>query len=122
MRLPLRSLATVLGLIGAAVGLIVSLLYSLVHTLGRVAGISTDSTHFFIGVGLTILAMIGALTALVSGTVSAALMFLAVVGFAFIVGWWAILPALFLLPAVWLAYSNRAMQGRATPPQQPAAQ
>src|SRR5690349_13997472 len=105
MRLPLRSLATILGLVGAAVGLIVSLLYSLVHTLGRVAGISADSSHFFIGVGLTILAMIGALTAIVSGTVSAVLMLLALVGYAFIVGWWAILPALFLLPAVWLAYS-----------------
>jgi hypothetical protein len=122
MRLPLRSLATILGLVGAAVGLIVSLLYSLVHTLGRVTGISTDSSHFFIGVGLTILAMIGALTALVSGAVGALLLLVAAVGFAFIVGWWAILPALFLLPAVWLAYSNRALQGREGPPPQPAAQ
>jgi hypothetical protein len=119
MRLPLRSLGMILGLIGAAVGFVVSLLYSLAHTLGRVAGITADSSHFFIGLGLTALAILGALSAVVSGMFGAVLMLVAAVGFAFIVGWWAILPALFLLPAAWLAYRNRMLQGRAEPPQQP---
>ena len=121
MRIPLRSLAMILGLIGAVIGFVTSLLYSLAHVLGRIAGITTSSSHFFIGVGLTILALIGAVLAPFSGIVAALLMVAAVVGFAFIIGWWAILPAIFLLPAAWMAFSNRALQGEAGP-RQPGVQ
>ena len=120
MRLSLRTLALILGLIGALVGFIVSMFYSLFHVLGRVAGITADSSHFFIGLGLTIVAVVGALLAPISGIVAALLMLAAVVGFAFIVGWWAILPAIFLVPAIVLAFSNRALQGREQSAQQPA--
>jgi hypothetical protein len=115
----MRTLAMVLGVIGAVVGFVASLLYSLAHFLGRIAGITADRSHFFIGIGLTILAAIGAVMAPFSGVVAALLMVAAVVGFAFIIGWWAILPAIFLLPAAWIAFSNRMLQGE-TGPRQPA--
>jgi hypothetical protein len=120
MSLPMRSLAMILGVVGAVVGFIVSMLYSIAHVLGRIAGITANSSHFFIGVGLTILALIGAALAPFSGIVAGLLMVLSVIGFAFIIGWWAILPAIFLLPAAWMAVSNRALQGEAEP-RQPAA-
>lgn len=120
MKLSLRTLALILGLIGALVGFIVSMFYSLFHVLGRVTGITADSSHFFIGLGLTIVAVVGALLAPISGIVAALLMLAAVVGFAFIVGWWAILPAIFLAPAIVLAFSNRALQGQEQSAQQPA--
>lgn len=115
----MRSLAMILGVVGAVVGFITSMLYSVAHVLGRIAGITTSSSHFFIGVGLTILALIGAVLAPFSGIVAALLMILSVIGFAFIIGWWAILPAIFLLPAAWMAFSNRALQDEAGP-RQPA--
>lgn len=120
MKLTLRTAGMILGLFGAGVGFVVTLLYSLLHVFGRIAGFTADPSHFFIGVGLTILAVIGALVTMISGVAGALLMLVALIGFAFIVGWWAILPAIFLVPAIVLAFSNRAFQGRAGQSQQPA--
>lgn len=120
MRFTLRTASMILGLFGAGVGFVVSLLYSLLHVFGRIAGITADSSHFFIGLGLTIVAVIGALATPVSGVIGALLMLAALIGFAFIVGWWAILPAIFLVPAIVLAFSNRAFQGQTPQSRQPA--
>lgn len=112
MRLSLRTLGMIIGLIGAAVGFIVVLLYSIFHLLGRIAGIAPDSSHFLLGLLATIAAIVGALFAVPSGVIGAVLLLAATVGFFFATGWWGILPALFLVPAAVLAFSNRIFGSR----------
>src|SRR5215813_253115 len=114
MRFSLRTLGMILGFCGAAVAFVVNMLYSLFHTLGAVTGVANDQSHFFIGTGLAILAAIGAFLALGSGEVGAVLMVLSLVGFAFIIGWWTIIPALLLLPAAGLAFAGRRPEQPAT--------
>jgi hypothetical protein len=96
-----------IGLVGAVVGFVVSALYSLVHMLARISGVTADRSHFFIGTGLSILAVIGAVTAAGAPEVGAILMILATVGFFFILGWWAIIPAIFLVGASVMAIMSR---------------
>jgi hypothetical protein len=96
-----------IGLVGAVIAFVVSALYSLVHVLGRISGITGDQSHFFIGTGLTIVAVIGALCVAGAPEVGALLLILATIGFFFIVGWWAVIPAIFLLSAAALAIMSR---------------
>lgn len=112
MRLSLRTLGMIVGLIGAGVGFAVAVLYSLVHLFGRIAGISPDSGHFLIGLLATAAAVVGALLTVPSGVIGAVLLLLATVGFFFATGWWGILPALLLVPAALLAFSNRMFRPR----------
>jgi len=114
MRFSVRVIGMILGFCGAAVAFVVTMFYSLFHTVGEVAGIAQDQSHFFIGTGLAILAGIGAFLALGSGQIGAVLMVLSLVGFAFIIGWWTIIPALFLLPAAGLAFAGRRPEQPAT--------
>jgi hypothetical protein len=97
----------VLGIFGAAVAFVLNSLYSLAHVLGRIAGITADRSHFFIGTGLTIVALIGAVCVPSSPELGAVLMVLATIGFFFILGWWAVIPAIFLLTAAGFALMNR---------------
>lgn len=103
-----RAMAVTLGLIGTVIAFVVVSLYSVMHLLGRVSGITADRGHFFIGTGLTILAAIGSLLLAGSPEVGAVILVLATIGFFFIIGWWAIIPALFLLGAAGLAFMERA--------------
>jgi hypothetical protein len=105
-----RTGALTLGLVGAVVGFIVNLLYSLAHVLGRVAGVTANQSHFFIGTGLAILAGIGALVSAGAPEVGALLMVLAIIGFAFIIGWWAVIPGVFLVVAAGMAILGRVKQ------------
>jgi len=114
MRFSARAIGMILGFCGAAVAFVINMLYSLFHTMGEIAGITQDQSHFFIGTGLAILAAIGAFLALGSGQIGAVLMLLSLVGFAFIIGWWTIVPALFLLPAAGLAFAGRRPEQPAT--------
>jgi hypothetical protein len=99
-----------LGLVGAILGFVINSFYSLFHFLGRISGITADSSHFFIGLGLTIIAVIGSLAALVAPELSALILLVATIGFFFIMGWWAIIPAIFLLVAAWFALRGRQSQ------------
>lgn len=112
MRLSLRTLGMIIGLIGAGVGLVIALLYSVIHLFGRIAGITPDSPHFLLGLLATVAAVVGALFAVASGVIGGVLLLLAAVGFFFATGWWGILPALFLVPAAVLAFSNRMIRPR----------
>jgi hypothetical protein len=112
VKLTLRTLAMIGGIVGSVIGFIVSMFYSLFHVVGRISGITADESHFFIGMGLAILGVIGALMSPVSGQVGAILMLVAAVGFFFVIGWWAIIPAIFLLPSVWIAFNNRRDERR----------
>jgi hypothetical protein len=96
-----------IGLLGAVIGFIVSTLYSLFHFLARISGIYADRSHFFIGIGLAILAAVGSVFVLGSPEIGAVLLVLATIGFFFIIGWWAIIPAVFLVAAAALAIANR---------------
>jgi lysylphosphatidylglycerol synthetase-like protein (DUF2156 family) len=96
-----------IGLVGAVIGFVVNALYSLLHLLGRISGITSDRSHFFIGTGLSILAAIGAILVVSSPEAGALVLVLATIGFFFIVGWWAIIPAVFLIGAAVLAIMNR---------------
>jgi hypothetical protein len=46
-QLSIRMLALIIGLFGVIIAFIINLLYSFLHVLGRVAGITSDQTHFF---------------------------------------------------------------------------
>lgn len=104
MKLLSRTIAMAIGLVGTVIGFVVVALYSLVHVLARMSGVTADRSHFFIGVGLTIVAAIGSLVLLAAPEVGAIILVLATIGFWFIVGWWAIIPALFLLSAAVIAF------------------
>jgi len=103
-RLTERGLPVIIGIVGALVALVIDILYALAHVLGRVAGMNTDSSHFFGGLGVVLVAFIGALLAAVSPLVGAVLLVVAAIGFFFVVGWWAVIAAPFLLGAAYLAY------------------
>jgi hypothetical protein len=107
MRAVTHIMAMAIGLVGAVIGFIVNALYSFAHVLGRISGITADRSHFFIGTGLSILAVIGALCVAGAPEVGALLMIVATIGFFFIMGWWAIIPAIFLVAASALAIVNR---------------
>jgi hypothetical protein len=102
-----RVVTMAIGLVGAVIAFIVSALYSLVHVLGRISGMTADRSHFFIGTGLSLVAVIGAVLVVGFPEAGALLLIVATVGFFFILGWWAIIPALFLLSAAGLAIANR---------------
>jgi hypothetical protein len=102
-----------IGLVGAVIAFVVSALYSFAHVLGRISGITADQSHFFIGTGLTIVAVIGSLLVLVAPEAGALILVLATIGFVFILSWWAVIPAIFLLVAAGLAFMNRREYHRA---------
>ncbi len=122
MRLSLRILAVFEGLVGALVGFAISITASILRVIGGAVGISTDQAHFFLAIALSLLAFVGALLAIGPGLVAAICLLVAGVGFFFVAGWWGIIPALFLLPAAWLAYISRtpAPAPVAAPQPQPA--
>lgn len=116
MQLALRILGMIVGLVASAIMLIVDVLYSLSHVLGRVAGFTADTTHFWWGLFITLVGLIGALLAPFSWSASVLLMLVATVAFYFIAGWWAIIPAIFFVVAMLLVYRDRgATTGVRTP-------
>jgi len=108
MQVASRVMAMTLGLVGAVIAFVVVCMYSLLHLLGRISGITADHGHFFIGTGLSILAAVGALVVSGAPEVGAVILAVAAIGFFFIIGWWAIIPALFLLGAAGIAFMDRA--------------
>jgi hypothetical protein len=104
-----RTLALTVGVIGAVIGFVLTLLYSAFHTVGRIAGISNDSSHLLIGLLLSLAAFIGALLSVISPLLGAVLLAGTAIGFFFIIGWWAVLAAPFLLWAAFMAYRHRIL-------------
>lgn len=101
-----RMMAMAIGLVGSVIAFVVVSLYSIMHVLARMAGVTADRSHFFVGTGLTILAAIASLVVIGSPPIGAVLLILATVGFFFVVSWWAIIPALFLVSAAVMAYMS----------------
>jgi hypothetical protein len=106
-----RVFALILGLIGVVVAFTINLLYSSLHVLGRVAGITDDSTHFFWGLIVVLIALVGSVLAMFIPIIGAVLLLIAGIAFFFIAGWWALLASPFLLVGAVLAYNvSRAKQ------------
>lgn len=111
VRFTFRSIALIIGIVGTILVLIVNILYSLVHVLGRVSGISNDPSHFWWGMLVFLLALIGSFLAPIIPIASAILLLGTGIWFFFIVGWWAVIAAPFLFVAAILTFSNRPVKG-----------
>jgi len=104
-------LAMIVGLVGVVLAFVVNLLYSSLHVLGRIAGITSNPSHFFFGLLVVFIGLIGSVLALFVPIVGAVLLAVAGIAFFFIAGWWALLASPFLLIAAVLAYEHtRARQ------------
>ncbi len=57
----MRILSLIIGLIGVVIAFFVNLFYSSFHVLGRVAGITNDQTHFFWGLLVVLIGLVGSL-------------------------------------------------------------
>jgi cell division protein FtsW (lipid II flippase) len=88
--------------------LIIDILYSLAHVISRVSGYPTDTSHFFIGLIVTIIGVVGAFLADPLPTASVVLMLIAAVAFFFLVGAWAIIPGIVFLIAIVIVFFDRS--------------
>ncbi len=112
MQFTMRMLALIIGLFGVVVAFVINLLYSSFHVLGRVAGITNDQSHFFFGLLVILIGLVGSILALFIPIVGAVLLAVAGIAFFFIAGWWALLASPFLLIAAVLAYRYSRVQQR----------
>ena len=100
----MRILAFILGLVGVAIAFVVNLLYSSFHVLSSVVGIANDQTHFFWGLVVIFVGLVGSVFALFIPSVAMVLLLVAGIAFFFIAGWWALFASPFLLVAAFFAY------------------
>jgi hypothetical protein len=109
-RFTLRTIALIIGIVGTVIAFIINILYSLAHVLGRVAGIANDPTHFWWGLLVVLLALVGSFLAPILPVVAALLLVGTGIAFFFIVGWWAVIASPFLFVAALLTFSNRKVR------------
>jgi hypothetical protein len=114
MSIPLRILALISGIVGGVIGFVINLLNSTLHFVGQVTGITNNSGHLFIGTLVAIVACIAAILVMVAPEVGGILLILCAIGFFFAIGWWALIPAIFLLIGAWLAMKARPQRQTAT--------
>ncbi len=113
----MRTLALIIGLLGVVLAFLINLLYSSLHVLGRITGITSDQSHFFWGLIVIFIGLVGSLFALFIPTVGVVLLLVAGIAFFFIAGWWALLASPFLLIAAFLAF-RYSMQRQVSSPNQ----
>jgi hypothetical protein len=106
-RFALRTIATIVGLIGAMLALIITVLYSVAHVLTAIAGVPHDGAHFLGGLLVVLIGAVGAFVAPLLPILAAVMLIIAGIGFFFAVGWWAIIASVFFLVAAVLTFSNR---------------
>ena len=109
-RFTLRTIALIIGIVGTVIAFIINILYSLAHVLGRVAGIAADPTHFWWGLLVVLLALVGSFLAPILPIVAAILLVGTGIAFFFIVGWWAVIASPFLFVAALMTFSNRRVR------------
>ncbi|HEU5346190.1 MAG TPA: hypothetical protein VFU60_17715 [Ktedonobacterales bacterium] len=107
LKLALRTIGFILGLLASAIVLIIDILYSLTNTLVKAGGGSGFQSHFFIGILLVIIGAVGAFLADPLPTASVVLMLIAGIAFFFLVGFWAVIPAIVFLLAILLVFFDR---------------
>ena len=109
-RFTFRTIAMIVGLIGTLIALIIDILYSLVHVLGKAAGVTNDTSHFFWGLFVVLVALGGSFLAPILPILAAIMLLGAGIGFFFVVGWWAVIASPFLFVAAILTFSNRPVK------------
>ena len=109
-RFTFRTIALIIGIVGTVIAFIINILYSLAHVLGHVAGISDDPAHFWWGLLVVLLALVGSFLAPVLPIVAAVLLVGTGIAFFFIVGWWAVIASPFLFVAAIMTFSNRRVR------------
>jgi hypothetical protein len=102
----LRILAMIVGLVGVVIAFIVNLLYSSLQIMGRVSGVTSGPMHFFFGMLVILIGLIGSVVAVFDPIVGAVLLAIAGIAFFFIAGWWALFASPFLLVGAVLAYEH----------------
>ena len=107
MHLPMRMLSLIVGIAGAVIGFVINVLNSSLHFVGRIVGVTTSSGHLFIGSLVAIVAVVASILVLFAPEVGAILLVICTIGFFFAIGWWALIPAVFLLFAAWAAFMSR---------------
>lgn len=110
LKLALRVIAAIIGIVGAIIMLVINLVYSGANHLFDTGA----HTHGFWGLLVFLVALVGAILAIGMPRVGALLMAVAAVAFFFIVTWWAIIPAILLVIAAILAYMDRTKAQPAT--------
>jgi hypothetical protein len=106
-----RAAAMLFGILGVVLAFVINILYSTFHVLGRVSGIANNQSHFFLGLLVVLIGLIGSVLVMVAPIVGAVLLAVAGIAFFFIVGWWALLASPFLLVAAALAFRHGLKQG-----------
>lgn len=119
MRIFVRVVAFILGLVASALALVADVAYSTVHRIsGALGSASIDQTHGLVGLALVVVGVIGSILALFSPTVAAVLLLVAGIGMFFVVKAYAVFSfVLFVLAAI-LAFAERSPR-RARPPSTP---
>ncbi len=107
MRIALRTVALIIGVVGFVIGLIVNFAYSSFHFIGDMMGADIRQTHGFIGFWVLLLGVIGALLAPFAAVVSAVIMLVAAIALFFVLHWAALLVSPFFIVAAILAFLDR---------------
>ncbi|HEV8194325.1 MAG TPA: hypothetical protein VGP82_22980 [Ktedonobacterales bacterium] len=110
MNIPVRMLALISGIIGGVIGFIINVLNSSLRFVGQIVNFTDSGGHLFIGTLVAIVACVGAIIVMFAPEVGAILLLLSAVGFFFAIGWWALIPAIFLLTGAWLAMRARTQR------------
>ena len=114
MQLGLRTLGMLIGLVGTCLAFAINLLYSSAHVLGRVMGITANTGHFFWGLLVVVIALVGSLLGLISAPAGSILLVIAGIGLFFIAGWWALFASPFLFLAAVVMFAGRRETSHAT--------
>jgi len=104
-----RTLAMVIGILGAIVAFIITILNFTV----KLFTVGFGNAHTPTGIAMSIIALIGALIAIPFPTVSAVLMVIAGIVMLFVAGGWGILPLIILAIAAIFAFLDRHHARRA---------
>ncbi len=104
LKLAGRTVAMIVGILGAVVALVVTIINFGVKNIE--AG-SLGNAHTPTGLGMTLLAFIGALIALPFPTVSAILMLIAGIVMVLVAGWLGVIPLIIMALAALFAFLDR---------------
>ena len=107
MKLALRTVALIIGVVGFLVGLVVNFAYSTFHFVGDLMGADVRQSHGVIGFLVLVVGLIGALIAPFSATVSAVVMLVVAIALFFILHWAALLVSPFFIAAAILVFLDR---------------
>jgi hypothetical protein len=110
VKIALRLLATIIGIVGSIVALIVSISASVIKD----ATGNHNQAHGFVGLLLVVISFIGALIAVPFPVTAALLMLIGGLGMIYVAGFGAIIGAPLLLIAAALAYMDRAKTSTAS--------